>query len=376
MPSARIAIVGAGLAGLYAAYLLERQGIHDYLLFEARPRPGGRILCAPAPAIASAPDCAGRHDLGPAWFWPDVQPELDRVIRELGLTRYAQQEAGAVMVERSPDEAPVRMRGYAGQPASMRLAGGMEALTGALLRQLDAARVLTGLSVRGLDAGGPRVRIDSVAAGGAGAAHDAEQVLLAVPPRLAESRIAFTPALPPALARQWRATATWMAPHAKYVAVYDSPFWLEQGLSGEARSACGPLGEIHDASVPGGAAALFGFFGVPAAARASVGQDRLLALCRAQMQRLFGPQAAAPRQEFIKDWAQDACTATGADRSAPAAGHAIAPAAEADSGPWAGRMRGIASEWAPTYPGYLAGAIEAAALGVRALGPVEKRRTA
>lgn len=97
-----------------------------------------------------------------------------------------------------------------------------------------------------------------------------------------------------------------MAPHAKYLAVYDKPFWREQGLSGEARSARGPMGEIYDASIPGGSAALFGFLGVPAAVRRSVPEEALLSHCRAQFARLFGPQAATPQAEFIKDWAQDA----------------------------------------------------------------------
>ena len=47
MQAARIAIVGAGLAGLYAAFLLEQQGIKDYVLLEARDTLGGRIASAP-----------------------------------------------------------------------------------------------------------------------------------------------------------------------------------------------------------------------------------------------------------------------------------------------------------------------------------------
>ena len=53
MPTARIAIVGAGLSGLYAACLLESQGITDYVLLEARDCAGGRIASA---AALGAPD--------------------------------------------------------------------------------------------------------------------------------------------------------------------------------------------------------------------------------------------------------------------------------------------------------------------------------
>ncbi len=38
-----------------------------------------------------------------------------------------------------------------------------------------------------------------------------------------------------------------MAGHAKVVALYERPFWREQGLSGDAISHCGTLAEIHDA---------------------------------------------------------------------------------------------------------------------------------
>lgn len=45
MIDTQVAIVGAGLAGLNAARPLHRAGI-DFMLFEARDRPGGRILTA------------------------------------------------------------------------------------------------------------------------------------------------------------------------------------------------------------------------------------------------------------------------------------------------------------------------------------------
>ncbi|MGB3389922.1 MAG: FAD-dependent oxidoreductase [Pseudaminobacter sp.] len=368
MHTTGIAIVGGGLSGLYAAWLLERQGIRDYVLLEARDAPGGRIVSLsasgqPTPGTSGAID---RFDLGPTWFWPDYQRELYRVVNNLGLECFEQFEIGDMMVERSPDEPPMRTRGYVSAATSMRLVGGMGALTDALRRALGSEQIFTGQKVSHLRNRESHVELDSIDAFGQVTTWRAEHVLLALPPRLAENSITFEPALPPVLAHKWRDTATWMSSHAKYIAIYEMPFWREHGLSGEARSARGPLGEIHDASVPGGNAALFGFFGVPASIRKSVPDDVLRTHCRVQLARLFGPQAATPRAEIIKDWALDPFTAATTDLNG-ASHHAQAPIATAESGPWHKRLTGIASEWSPQFPGYVAGAIEAAGRGVQAL---------
>jgi monoamine oxidase len=247
----------------------------------------------------------------------------------------------------------------------MRLVGSMGVLVDALRSDLSPARLALGLRVRHLRCDGDDVVLTLEDDRCHATTLRAEHVLLAVPPRLALTTMAFSPALPEPLERAWRNTATWMAPHAKYIALYDEPFWRAQGLSGEARSARGPLGEIHDASEPGGAAALFGFFGVPAHVRQSVPEAALRAHCRAQFARLFGERAATPKADFVKDWAADPWTATQADQEEPGH-HGSAPPASVPAGPWQGRLTGIASEWSEPFPGYLAGAIDAAANDVRA----------
>jgi monoamine oxidase len=365
--AARIAIVGGGLSGLVAAQLLQQQGFGaDVVLLEARASLGGRIL-----SVDVASDAADqgprndRVDLGPTWFWPAIQPQLSRLIDNLGLQRFAQFEAGDMLVERSAHQVPTRIASYASAPPSMRLVGGMGALIDALAGRLDGVRVQTGQTVLRLQVADGAVRLDAAATDGTSTSWTTEHVLLALPPRLAMQTIEISPPPPEPLARRWRATDTWMAPHAKYVAVYGEPFWRASGLSGGARSHQGPMVEIHDASMPGGSAALFGFIGVPAQVRQGISDAVMRAHCRAQLVRLFGPEAAAPRHDVLKDWAADALTATAADLQA-GGDHPHPPPTAADQGPWRGRITGIASEWSPQFPGYLAGAVDAAARGVQA----------
>ncbi|WP_010200376.1 flavin monoamine oxidase family protein [Psychrobacter sp. PAMC 21119] len=377
MQDVPIVIVGGGLSGLYAAFLLEQKGI-DYILIEARDRLGGRIAIAKSSADMNASSQSVDHeksndgfDLGPSWFWPEYQPQLSSLIEALGLPRFAQFEAGDMMVERGASELPIRAPGYQSSPPSMRLVGAMTALTDALYARLDAKRIVKGQIVRRLTKTGQHIKIDSECGSehikaGQLITYQAQHVLLALPPRLAISNIVFEPALPHDLAMEWQETVTWMAPHAKYVAVYDSPFWRDNGLSGAARSAIGPLTEIHDASLVEGEGAVFGFFGVPAQVRQSVSEMELKAHCRAQMVRLFGVQAGTPKAEYIKDWAQDPFTAMPADASG-AGQHAVAPASKPTTGVWQDSLTGCGSEWSAQFPGYVAGAIDAANRAVQSL---------
>ncbi|MBC7727833.1 MAG: FAD-dependent oxidoreductase [Microbacteriaceae bacterium] len=191
-----------------------------------------------------------------------------------------------------------------------------------------------------------------------------DQVLLALPSRLAKEHIAFDPPLLPKLPRRWRGTPTWMAPQAKYAAFYDTPFWPNQGLSGSARSQHGPIGEIHDVSMPGGHAALFGFLGVPARVRRGLADDALRTHCRAQLARLFGEAAGRPVADALKDWAADPLTATDDDQDA-AGHHAEPPERSSGGGSWLDRLIGVGCEWSLQFSGYLAGAVDAAARGVQ-----------
>jgi monoamine oxidase len=149
-----------------------------------------------------------------------------------------------------------------------------------------------------------------------------------------------------------------MAPHAKFFALYDRPFWRDAGLSGTAQSLVGPLAEIHDATTASGKAALFGFLGIGADSRASLGDSAVTQACLRQLARLFGPEALTARATMLKDWAADPLTAAADDR-APG-GHPEPSTATWVGGVWQHHLSLAASETSATEPGFLAGAVSAA----------------
>lgn len=346
-----IVIVGGGLSGLHAARLLHTAGI-AFQLLEARNRFGGRILSVNGRGEPSADG----FDLGPSWFWPGMHPRMARVIEELGLAAFAQHCEGDAVFERSRGVTQ-RFPSMRQDPPSMRLAGGTGALVSALVRALPADRLHLGARVTRIAMRDGELAV-SFKADGAESQLAADHLILALPPRLAAATIDFAPALQSDTLLRWRRTATWMAPHAKFFALYDRAFWRDSGLSGTAQSGVGPLVEIHDASLASGSAALFGFVGLDRPQRMAVGEEALAAAAVAQLVRLFGPMAGQPRATLFKDWTADPFTATELDVQAE--GHPLPDTRPWMTGDWARHVSLAGSETSATDPGYLAGALDAA----------------
>ncbi len=148
----------------------------------------------------------------------------------------------------------------------------------------------TGVEV---EAGGARIR--------------ARRVIVAVPPALV-GQIRFDPPLP--AARHQAIASLPMAHVIKVAAVYDRPFWRDEGLSGRALSTQGPVtGTFDNSPLSGRPGVLVGF--VPgdraralAARPAQERREKVLA----SFTRLFGPLAARPRQYLEKDWTAEEWT--------------------------------------------------------------------
>jgi monoamine oxidase len=203
---------------------------------------------------------------------------------------------------------------------------------------------------------------DSVTVESAAATVRARRAIVALPPTLA-GRVDYEPALP---ARRDGLTQRMVQGSVvKCMAVYPEPFWREDGLSGQAASADGPVTVTFDNSPPDGSpGVLLAFLEAGAARRAAdLSEDERREQVVGCLGRLFGPRAARPEAYFDKAWAADPWSAgCYGGFMPPGAWGANGPALRTPVGPihWAG------AETATTWNGYMDGAIESGERAARA----------
>ncbi len=347
------AIVGGGLCGVALARNLFRQG-RAVALFEARERLGGRILSVAQ--VASG----GVIDLGPTWFWPDTQPLMTSLVAELGLASNPQHDDGSSLHLSDPDKAPERIDGRKLHEGARRLPGGMAQLIDVMAKELPSGflyfnHVLTEVSDRTDHV------VLTFADGDDIIEVEARHVVLAVPPRLLEQGVRFTPVLDETTHEAMRGTATWMAAQAKVVFPYARAFWREAGQSGNAfvTHEQAVIGEIFDACDGDGShAALGGFLALSPELRTSFSVGLPL-LMTSQMVQVFGA-VLEPAEQHYQDWANEPFTCSGLDRTSPGNEHVAVANPMLRRPQWDGRLHLAGSETAASGAGYLEGALEAA----------------
>lgn len=86
-------VVGAGVAGLHAGYLLQKAGLST-LVVEARNRVGGKTLTSDRVA-----GIALRQELGAGWINNTTQDRIWSVVKELGVTPIFQRAEGLVVAQ-------------------------------------------------------------------------------------------------------------------------------------------------------------------------------------------------------------------------------------------------------------------------------------
>ncbi|MBD3671725.1 MAG: FAD-dependent oxidoreductase [Gammaproteobacteria bacterium] len=352
MDNKSVIIIGAGLSGLYLTHRLGQLGF-EVTVLEARDRIGGRIL---SQALGeNRHDCV---DLGPSWVWPAFQPRLSHLLDELKLDVFPQFTRGDSLYQ-LPDGGIERHAGPSPHEQSSRLVGGAQALVNRLAESSNMTLHLN-TRVQSIDA---ETKTVLAMKGDETMSFTADHVVSAMPLRLLAETVSIQADIGDELLNHWKAVPTWMAGHCKMVFVYDSPFWRDQGLSGEVFSHHGPLSEIYDGSPyskedSGPGFALTSFVGLNAHQRESVSESQLMNACLAQLEQLFGAQARAVEQVIIKDWSHEAMTTRPSDLSGPHR-HPEYPANLPRQ--LLGRFLSIAgTEAAVEFGGYIEGALESA----------------
>lgn len=347
-----VAIVGGGLCGLALANGLRAEG-RGFLMFEARPRLGGRILSAPVGGSELV------ADLGAAWFWPGSQPRITQLVKALDLPSFPQWDSGGVLRQTDGVAKPKAMDIDAVHGGARRLVGGMDRLTAALAERLPDSAINLEHELTAVADRGAYVEL-RFRRGGQSVIVNARRAVLAIPPRLLDQRVRFEPGLDARVRQAMRDTPTWMAGQAKAVAAYPQPFWRGEGLSGSAFASYpqAVLGEIYDASHSGGEpGGLGGFLALPPALRQQF-REGLPMLVSSQLTQCFGVEAASS-QPLYQDWAEETYTCSTLDRDIsgahPAYGHVYLRLAH-----WQDKLYFGGTETAAYGGGYMEGALEAA----------------
>jgi monoamine oxidase len=196
----------------------------------------------------------------------------------------------------------------------------------------------------------------------------AERAIVAIPPPLA-GRLRYAPALP-----GYRDQLTQRMPMGsvfKVHCLYDTPFWREEGLTGQVSSDSGPVRITFDNSPPSGTpGVLLGFIeGGEARYWGRRPMEERRAAVLACFGRYFGERAAAPREYVEHSWAEEEYTRG-------------CYAAYMPTGVWTaygealrepiGRIHWAGTETATVWNGYMDGAVQsgerAAAEAIAALG--------
>jgi monoamine oxidase len=182
-----------------------------------------------------------------------------------------------------------------------RVVGGTQLIAARITEELGDTLVL-GAPVRAIVHGDAGVGI------GAGEVSvSARRAIIALAPPLA-GRIAYDPPLP--AARDGLSARMAMGTVVKCHAVYELPWWRDEGLSGQATSTDGPVSVVFDNSPPDGSpGVLLAFFEGAAAREASaLDQSERRQIVGECLARMFGPAAHEPQDYTDMAWANEEWT--------------------------------------------------------------------
>lgn len=337
--SREIIILGAGLAGLTLAYQLNKQGIKSQII-EARDRIGGRIHTITNEGTTL--------ELGATWF-AEKHINLIALINELSLNKVEQEYGKYGIYELANNEK--QLFELPPQPeATYRLAAGSSSLIQTLADCLDSDQIVLNELVKTISFEGNQFHIKT-----SNTKFESRYLISTLPPNLLIKQIQFEPKLPNEFFRISSNTHTWMGESIKVGLFSPTPFWLEKGV-GTVYSQKGPITELYDHSSENGYA-LKGFIHDSFVALSKREREKAV---RVQLTNLFGEEHMKKGVYVDTAWKQE--DKTYANYPQTLAPHQNNGHKLLRESLFNGQFTMAGSETAPTFPGYMDGAVEAANL--------------
>lgn len=294
-PLLPVAIIGAGLSGLYAAHCLKAAGA-PFTIFEVAEGAGGALR---ASRLVNG---GGMVHGGPDLLWR-AQAQANRLVDEFRLQRQPLYARGAFLTWPAGSRGPrtPRTGGLWEDLDVFTIHGGLRSLSQALLQPFVehvhfGHRLLHMYRADGVW----QLRFNNR---GAMLTLNAKVVILAVPPNVAGVVLdhgTVSTRFELSLLAEVR-DASKRAFETKVVVVYEQPFWRTGGFSGSAVCPDGPLQIVYDGGiVHHDRFALVGL----ASQRIGRGTGRFHfeRLALSQLAALFGEQATKPVNIFLLDW--------------------------------------------------------------------------
>jgi monoamine oxidase len=355
------------------------------------PRLGPHVLADLTQAMLKIERMARRVPLDAPWETPDAE-KLDSKTFWSWMRRNVYTRAGRAMMDivieavwaAEPKDVSLlhvlfytrsgsgleSLLGTHGGAQDSRFVGGSQVISLRMAEELgDVVRLSAPVRRIEHDGDGVTVHADGVTARG-------RRAIVALPPALA-GRIAYDPPLP-----GLRDQLTQRMPQGtviKCMAVYDSPFWREQGLSGQGLSDVGPAKITFDNSPPSGSpGVLLGFLEGTAAREygARPAAERREAVV-AGFARAFGERAGRPERYIERVWADEEWTRGCYGCYMPTGGWTMFGRALREP---IGVLHWAGAETSTVWNGYMDGAVrtgeETARAVLRAIGGARERAPA